>query len=208
VATSERDDKYPNSTGGYRHLRFSFVSVPGYHGASEASAKHMRNEIDTPLYHLELTSQGDQFRPDELYGYGAEYRGIHSLDLREVQAYARFLTTLHQRLDRLQQQLGPVEHYTNFVVRVAQVLRCRYLIVKASADRSGWSDYAAGDYEVTPLYQSTTKGLRDELDGYALSSRVHTLTYQLWTEADRAAAKEYTERKAAEDAARKAADAS
>jgi hypothetical protein len=206
LATTERAPSYGGcSRGGFVHLRFSFVSVPGYHGAGQASAANMRNEVNSPFYHLEITSQGDQYRPDELYGWGLEYRSIHSLDLREAQQYTRFLERTQRGLDKLKGAYGSVHaDFPAWVVRVATVLKVRYLIKKVSAGQE--STYAEGGYEVTHLYQKTNKGLVDKLDGEDLLWRVRRLQHQLWTETDRKRAAELEAQRAAEKAQQQVAE--
>lgn len=188
LATPERVTSYSGRAGGYVHLRFSFVSVPGYFGAGQASGQTMRNEVGSPFYHLVITSQGDQYRPDHLYGWGLEYSQIHSLDLREAQQYTAFLVRAHKGLERLKQAYGAVhDDFPAWVVRVATVLKVRYLIQKVGGSADSYRDDA---YEVTNLYQRTDRGLVDKLDGDDLLWRVRSLQHQLWTDADRARAQE------------------
>lgn len=202
----ERDDSYASEYGGgYRHLRFSVVSVPGYYGAGRPEAKAIRNAgSHHALNDLVLTSQGDRYKPGELYGYGVEYRRVHSVDLDDAARMHGFLKRLYQGLDAIKREHGSCEDYVTFVVRVAQLLKVRYLIVDQDRN-SGF--YGDGRYEFISLYQSGPKGPIDKLDGYDLTWRLRTMVRDLWTDADREAAAAHQERKAAEEASRKEREA-
>src|SRR5215468_5856284 len=91
VARYERSDYTSSSGGQFRHLNFHLVSVPGYFGAGSPDPSNMRNELDAATYDLELTSQGDQFDPDQLYCYEPVYTRVHHVDRRKAERMASFL---------------------------------------------------------------------------------------------------------------------
>ena len=202
IAEPEKDDSYAlGSGGGYRHLRFSFVSVPGYFGNGQPSANNMRSDLDSPLYDLRIDSQGSQYRPDELYSQDVEYHRVHSLDLNKAQRYAAFLTKLHAKLDALRTEHGGVDSFAQYVTRICQVLKVRYLILRDSESSGMYSD---GRYTFVTLYQRGNHGLIDKLDGADLQYHVRQLQHALWSKEDREEAKRRQEQKDAEEAQRRA----
>jgi hypothetical protein len=194
IADPERDDSYGSgSGGGYRHLRFSFVSVPGYFGAGQPTADNIRGDLDSPLYDLRIDSQGSQYRPDELYSQEIEYHRVHSLGLNKAERYATFLRKLEGKLDALRTEHGRVDSFAQYVTRICQVLKVRYLILK-DTESSGM--YCDGRYTFVTLYQRGNHGLIDKLDGADLQYHVRQLQFALWSKEDRDEAKRRDEQAA------------
>lgn len=171
MATLERDDTYPSSTGGYRHLRLHFATMP--RGATNWDTRRL--DCDSPFYHLEFTSQGDQFRPDHLYAYGVEYRQIFSVDAAKAREMARTLDMIERRLHRLAEQYGHPSDATEYLLRLLRVLGIDTLVAETDA-----STFAVtGErYRSAPLAGN----------GSGVQAMLRLLIHQLWTAGDRARA--------------------
>lgn len=176
VGVYERDRSYSSPSGGqYRHLKFHLVSIPD---SGRPSLDNARNEIDTIYYDLEISSQGDQYSPDRLYGFDLHYTRVHSIDGRRAKIMARAFDTIERKLAVIEKKEGrpPYEDYSAYLCRLVRVLGVKVLALPQS-DRS--AEVSGEKYTFVRTDDMTE-----------VQNRLHTCIYQLWTENDREIAKQ------------------
>lgn len=191
MARSERDNNGYDIGGGYRHLRFDLVSVADVY---DDDKRRIRNNIDGATYNLEVYSQGNRLDPDRLYAYGAQYASVHHADLDKLGTMYRFLSALQKKLDREKREHGDAPDFAHYMVRIARVLGCHYIIEKRERGED-WS-YDRGDYRYTSLREG------GRFNGQSCLWAVQRMVRDLWSETDRKDAAIHEERQAAERKAR------
>jgi len=190
LARPIRDDSCSGSNGGYRHLKFDLVSVVDTY---DPDRRQIRNDLRDETNDLVLTSQGDQYRPDEMYGYELCYERPYRIGLHRLTRMQKFLAAVEKKMERMKQEHGAAPDFASYVTRICRILDVHCLIEKREAG-SDWSSYDDGKYRYTSL---RTDG---RFAGQECMWKVQRMVRDLWTDADRSAAKDYQERKEAERA--------
>jgi len=188
----ERDTSYGSFDGGFYHLKGTFCELPRTH----------RAEVDDACFpssggyaDLRVYTQGNQYRPDELYSYELDYHRPHSVGLVKAREMAWCLGNIERRLEQLREQYGYPTSAVDWLMRVIRVCKVQAMIYETTAeqrenscDASQWKIY------------NTTSGSQTRM-------LLEGLVRGLWTDTDRRIAREKQEQRAAEEAAKKAEEA-
>ena len=78
----------------------------------------------------------------ELWGWGTEYRDLHTVDLACAQRMAKTLTTLGKRMDAAQAEFGYPATFAEYLTRVASCLRIKEFVTPRGARGSMYTDSA------------------------------------------------------------------
>jgi hypothetical protein len=90
---------------------------------------------------LVIWSQGHNTdQPRKLYGWEPQYR-VSTVNLREAERYAKTLRLIDRGLDRLKDEWGHPESYADYLLRVAKVLKVKYMAFKNTPERKERSGY-------------------------------------------------------------------
>jgi len=185
LARPSKDDSCSGSNGGYRHLRFDLVSVVDTYDPDQ---RQIRNDLRDETNDLVLTSQADQYRPDEMYGYELCYERPYRIGLHRLTRMQQFLAAVERKMERMKQEHGAAPDFASYVTRICRILDVHVLIEKREPG-SPWSSYDDGKYRYTSL---RTDG---RFNGQECMWKVQRMVRDLWTDADRTAATEYQDRK-------------
>lgn len=96
------------------------------------------------LANLYIESQGDKSTQAErgLYGWQVRFKDAYSVDLRAAKAMVKTLTRVDTKLKQMSEKLGPAGSYSEFVLRIAAILKVTYIIETVQAG----SFYSEGEY--------------------------------------------------------------
>lgn len=59
------------------------------------------------------------------WGYGIEYKGVYSLDLRRAEVIVKTLRSIERKMDKLRDRFGYVSDFPSYLAYVADALGCQ-----------------------------------------------------------------------------------
>lgn len=121
---------------------------------------------DLPLKDLMPQAWIDE-KSGTIFGFGTEYRDVHSIDARRAEAMAKMLRKIERGLEKISEADGYIESgdFATHLLRVARVLGIKTFYVRNSREQramhgEAWRKVAASgvQYYVTTISEAVSKG--------------------------------------------------
>lgn len=95
-----------------------------------------------------IGSQSDD--PRRLFGFDVRYKDVYTLDRRNAPAFAKTLTTIDKRLDKLTDKFGNASTFGAYLARVAAAIGATQIVFAVDANKHG-SSYRDNKHNIVSL---------------------------------------------------------